>query len=329
MHTTTDQISSIIEKEIRKIPFPVKPASLYEPLRYTLGLGGKRIRPKLVLLATGLCGGEFREAVPAAMSVELLHNFTLIHDDIMDKAGSRRGMPTVHFKWNQSRAILSGDVLFAIAYDQLNFYGTDQRYTKAQYHKLHDLFFNAIRIICEGQALDLDFEERRDVSPDEYLHMISGKTARLLSCSMQMGAVIAGAEDRHIHNAGVVGMETGLAFQIQDDLLDAVGDPKKFGKTTGGDISEGKKTWLSILALQKAGRAQKEYILDVLQKKDNTDSEIRKVIELYYELGVIEETQSAFETHYLNAVSHLDKFTDSFYKHEIKTLLNELKNRDK
>lgn len=329
MHPTTDKLTRLIENAISSIPIPDEPESLYQPLRYALGLGGKRIRPRLTLLGCGLNGGDVEDAIPAAMSVELLHNFTLIHDDIMDRAASRRGSPTVHTRWNQSVAILSGDVLFAIAYDQLNAYGTDNRYTKQQYHHLHQLFFDAVRIVCEGQAMDLDFEGRTEVSIDEYLHMISGKTAQLLSCSLQMGAVVAGAGKDQVDDAGVVGMEAGIAFQIQDDLLDAAGDPDKFGKKVGGDIFEGKKTWLSILALQKADRVQKAELLRILQIKENSQDEVNKVINLYFELGVIDEAQKAVEAHYLNAISHLDKFAGSTYKNEINALLNQLKTRDK
>jgi geranylgeranyl diphosphate synthase, type II len=329
MHPTTDKLSQLIENAIGSIPIPDEPETLYKPLRYALGLGGKRIRPRLALLGCGLNGGAIEDAIPAAMSVELLHNFTLIHDDIMDRADARRGSPTVHARWNQSIAILSGDVLFAIAYDQLNAYGTDNRYTKEQYHHLHQLFYDAVRIVCEGQAMDLDFEDRTEVSIGEYLHMISGKTAQLLACSLQMGAVVAGAGKDQVHDAGEVGMEAGIAFQIQDDLLDAIGDPDKFGKKVGGDIFEGKKTWLSILALQMAGKVQKTELLRILQLKENSQDEVNKVINLYFELGVIDEAQKAVEVHYLNAISHLDKFAGSLFKDEIKALLNQLKTRDK
>ncbi|MFU8860127.1 MAG: polyprenyl synthetase family protein [Cyclonatronaceae bacterium] len=329
MHPQTDNLAFIIEEAISNIYIPDEPASLYEPLRYALALGGKRIRPRLALLGCGLNGGNIKGAVPAAMSVELLHNFTLIHDDIMDRADSRRGNPTIHTRWNQSVAILSGDVLFAIAYDQLNAYGSDNRYTKEQYLNLHQLFFDAVRIICEGQAMDLDFEDRTGVTIEEYLRMITGKTASLLSCSLQMGAVVAGAGKDAIHDAGVVGMEAGIAFQIQDDLLDAVGNPDTFGKKVGGDIFEGKKTWLSILALQRADKDQKKELLRILQLKENSRDEVNKVINLYFELGVIDEAQKAVDDHYLNAIAHLDKFAGSPYKDEIKTLLNQLKTRDK
>jgi geranylgeranyl diphosphate synthase, type II len=328
MLANTEEITSILENALSDINLPDSPESLYGPLRYALGHGGKRIRPRLALLACGMCGGNIHDAVPAAMSVELLHNFTLIHDDIMDKADSRRGRPTIHSHWNLSTAILSGDVLFAIAWNQLNVYGSDQRFSKADYHTLHELFYNAIRYVCEGQALDLEFERMQSVTIEEYLDMISGKTASLLSCSLRMGVVVAGGDEESINLAGVAGMEAGLAFQIQDDLLDATGDPVKFGKKVGGDIKEGKKTWLSILAIQKAGDTDKKFIMDILQKKENSEDEIRNVIELYYHLGVIEETQTAVESHYRNAISHLDKFADSFYKNEIKALFSQLMNRD-
>lgn len=327
--TEITDFSKIIQQGLEEVPIPLHPQELYDPIRYILSLGGKRIRPNLVLLSCGLCGGDPEEALHAGLSIELVHNFTLIHDDIMDKAETRRGKPSIHKKWNVSTAILSGDVMFAYAFDQLYYYGHSSRYDKNEFLKLNEKFISAVKIVCEGQARDLEFEERTDVTIEEYVEMITAKTAALLQCSMEMGAIIAKASDEAFQKAGIIGLEAGIAFQIQDDLLDVIADPDKFGKRVGGDIYEGKKTYLSILALSLAKPSEKEFLSELLQNKEVSGEEVNKAIQLYYDLGVIDKTKEAISIHYKKALAHLDYFGDSEYKYEINHLLNRLTNRDR
>ena len=322
-------LQSLIEDAIRDLSIPKVPSTLYDPIRYILDLGGKRIRPHLVLLSCGLCGGDIIEAIPVSLAIELVHNFTLIHDDIMDKAETRRGKTSVHKKWDVSTAILSGDVMFAHAFDQLHYYGRNEHYTKQDFLSLNELFIKAVKIVCEGQALDLEFETQTDVSLNQYVEMISSKTAALLQCSLQMGALVAKAPSASVERAGLLGLEAGIAFQIQDDLLDATANPDKFGKRVGGDIYEGKKTFLSILALSIASEAQKKFILDVLQKKDASSQEVDDVIQLYYDLGVIDKTKQTIEEHYKKALAQLNSFDSSIFLNEIDRLLKRLTNRDR
>lgn len=307
---------------------PDTPGELYDPIRYTLGMGGKRVRPRLVEIACGMCGGNIDESVPAAVAIEALHNFTLIHDDIMDNADSRRGFMSVHKKWDLSTAILSGDALFAYSFSLLTHYSNSEKYDKKQITKLLQEFSNAAIIVCEGQARDLSFEQKNDVSLDEYIMMISQKTAALLKSAMIMGSIIAGADDNQIEHAGCIGLYAGLAFQIQDDLLDAIGDPEKFGKKVGGDIIEGKQTYLSILAKQVANEEDKILIMSLPGKPDITDQEVRTIIDLYKKYDVIENTSNEIATYYKKASDLLKNFPDSEYVHEIKALLNQLNVRE-
>ncbi len=322
-------LQTLTENGIRDLMLPEKPVTLYDPIRYILSLGGKRIRPQLVLLSCGLCGGDIKEAIPVSLAIELVHNFTLIHDDIMDKAETRRGKMSVHRKWDDSIAILSGDVMFAYAFDQLHYYGRSEKFSKEEFLRLNELFIKAVKIVCEGQALDLEFEKQTDVTLPQYVEMISAKTAALLQCSLQMGAIVAKAHKKSIEQAGLLGLEAGIAFQIQDDLLDAIANPDKFGKRVGGDIYEGKKTFLSILALSLADDGEKEFLLNILQKKQATENEVNDVIQLYYDLGVIDRTKLAIKEHYEKALDHLNFFESSEYLNEIDHLLKRLTNRDR
>lgn len=325
---TRKQLKSIIEGGLKNLPIPQTPENLYEPLRYTLSNGGKRIRPVLVLLANGMCEGSLEEGVPAALAIELLHNFTLVHDDIMDRADVRRGKPSVFKKWNESVAILSGDAMFVQAMKQINHYGTDDRYTKQQFELLNDLFLDAIETVCEGQALDLEFENREQVGIDQYLDMISKKTAALLSISLQLGGITAHADAVSLNALKNIGLETGIAFQIQDDLLDVVGEPDKFGKQVAGDIYEGKKTYLSLMALERAERADRNWLKDLLLSKRAEQDDIERVIALYKKLDVIEDTKKAVEYHYKTATAYLDHFDESIYSEELSNLLKSLINRE-
>jgi len=322
------QLSELIEQKLSELYLPDKPALLYDPVRYTLSLSGKRVRPYLTLMGCGLCGGVIEEALPAAISIELLHNFTLLHDDIMDQADTRRGEPSVYKKWNANAAILSGDAMYAKAFKQLQYYGRNNRYSKEQYRTILDIFLDSAETVCEGQAYDLTFEEQENVTLDEYLHMIEGKTAALINGALALGGAVAGVDEDKLSELRYVGKKAGIAFQIQDDLLDAIADPDKFGKRKGGDIIEGKKTYLILLTLQRCDQRQKELMVNVLKSADNTEKDIANVIELYKSLNVIRDSKKAIEYHYQAAMDHLEAFESSDFKTELIEFLNRLIQRE-
>jgi geranylgeranyl diphosphate synthase type II len=301
---------------------------LYDPVKYTLSLGGKRIRPFLTLSGCGLCGGEPKEALAAGMAIELLHNFTLLHDDIMDAAETRRGKLSVFKKWDSSTAILSGDAMYAWAFEQLQYYGEKDAYTKEQYAQIMAIFLNSARTVCEGQAYDLEFEKKQEVTLNEYLTMIRGKTAALISGSLQLGGAVAGADVQEMQKLRDIGTQMGTAFQIQDDLLDVVADPSKFGKRRGGDIAEGKKTYLSILALREGNEEQKELLRSVLEGSKTEDSEIEKIIEIYKSLGILKLTREKVEEHYQSANKLIQEFGANQYKDDLVAYLNKLIHRE-
>ncbi len=282
----------------------------------------------LVTTSCGLCGGNPSEAMYAAAAVESLHNFTLIHDDIMDQAETRRGYQTVHKKWSESVAILSGDVLFAYAFGALRYYAQNEVYTKKQLTDLIDIFVKSTIVVCDGQALDMEFASRATVTLEEYTSMISWKTAALLSGSMAMGAVIAGADDYTIDEVSEIGRLAGIAFQIQDDLLDATADPKTFGKKQGGDIIEGKKTYLLISALERATDKDLNALITLPGKKGISSHEVQHVVQIMKRIGVIDAARNEIDRLYNLALARLDKFPDSEYRLKINSLLNQLTVRE-
>jgi geranylgeranyl diphosphate synthase, type II len=249
----SQEIKALQEKiasAVAALEFPVQPADLYDPIRYTLELGGKRMRPALALMGCSLFSRDLDAALKPALGVEVFHNFTLLHDDIMDNAPLRRNKPTVYSKWNTNVAILSGDVMFAESFRLVS-------EAPSQVLKpVIDVFLKAAIEVCEGQQWDMDFESRNDVSIPEYLNMIRFKTAVLLGASLQMGALCGGSSNEDAQLLYDFGCAVGVAFQIQDDVLDVYGDPDKFGKQVGGDIISNKKTWLKLRALEKANNEQ-------------------------------------------------------------------------
>ncbi|MCC5933433.1 MAG: polyprenyl synthetase family protein [Balneolales bacterium] len=320
--------AELIKRALNRLEIPERPKSLYDPVKYTLALGGKRIRPQLVLLGCGMCSGNPEDAVKAALAVELLHNFTLIHDDIMDQANSRRGKPAVHVRWDTSTAILSGDVMFNLAYQQLEHYIPENGFPPELFAQLHREFSEATRIVCEGQALDMEFETAIEVELDAYIHMITCKTAALLDASLKMGALIAGADSKTVETIGRLGLEAGIAFQIQDDLLDAVADPDKFGKRVGGDIYEGKKTWLSLEALKRTSGDERNKISAILQNALCTETDVQYVIDAYQKHGIIRDSEEAIKNHYISCLSALGQFKESPYKEAVLNLIETLSKRD-
>lgn len=290
--------SQKIENELIQIQFPHSPSNLYDPLRYFLVLGGKRMRPILTLMSAEAFGSSITEAMPAALSIELFHNFSLIHDDIMDQAPIRRGKETVHTKWNENVAILSGDVLLVKAYQML------ARQKPDVLPDLLNLFNRTAIEVCEGQQLDMDFESRINVSISEYIEMIRLKTSVLLGCALEMGAIIAGsppAEREFIYDFG---QQIGIAFQIQDDILDLYADPKKFGKQVGGDIISNKKTLLLLKAFELANKDQQEELNDLLKETD-FDQKIASARVLFDRLGAREACKEIMNQHYTNAKNAL------------------------
>ena len=271
----------------------VEPENLYKPISYILNLGGKRIRPILTLMGADIFGSTPEEALPAALAVEIFHNFSLVHDDIMDTAPLRRGKETVHTKWDTNTAILSGDAMLIQAYQGF------EAYEPQMFCKLVTLFSKTALEVCEGQQYDVDFESRNDVTEEEYLHMITSKTAVLVGAAFQMGAIIADRdkiEQKAIYDFGKL---LGLAFQLQDDYLDAFGNPETFGKQVGGDIIENKKTYLYLKALELGDKEQKKE-LGQLFSEDYSKGTIEKIVrvkELFNRTGAADATQKAIENY--------------------------------
>ena len=288
------------------------PKNLYEPIDYILSLGGKRMRPVLTLLSAEVFDADYTKALPAAMAVEVFHNFSLVHDDIMDDAPLRRGKQTVHEKWDINAGILSGDAMLILAYQYF------EKYEPIVFKDLAKLFSKTAIEVCEGQQWDVDFETRADVTIPEYLKMIEYKTAVLVAAAMKMGAIIA---DTSVENANLIydfGLNLGLAFQLQDDYLDAFGDPETFGKQVGGDIIENKKTYLYLKALEfstpeKASELEK---LFSLQLEDNSEK-IETAKTVFNKSGASKATQEAIEMYTFKAFETLERMTISEEKKNI------------
>jgi geranylgeranyl diphosphate synthase type II len=257
--------------------FPENPSTLYDPAQYILGIGGKRVRPVLCLMGNELFGDIRPDAFEVATAIELFHNFTLIHDDIMDKAPLRRGKATVHAKYGENSALLAGDVMLTMAYEHLN------RIELTYMRKIVALFNKTVLEVSEGQQLDMDFEQRNDVSLEEYIHMITLKTSVLLAASLKTGALLGGASLGNCDHLYHFGKHLGIAFQVQDDYLDAFGDPAKFGKQVGGDILSNKKTFLLLHTLQSASAPDKEVLLRLMA--DNPPDKVARVLDIMRSCG--------------------------------------------
>lgn len=279
----------------------IEPVNLYQPVVYILELGGKRMRPVLVMMGASAFGEDIQKALPAAAAVEIFHNFTLLHDDIMDAAPLRRGQRTVHEKWDANTAILSGDVMMILASQFL------EKYEGKTYKRLTTLFNRTAIEVCEGQQYDMDFETREDVSVEEYIEMIRLKTSVLVAAAMKMGAIIAESSEEEAQKMYDFGLNLGIAFQLQDDYLDVYGDSETFGKQVGGDIIENKKTYLYIQALKNASTEQRSVLLELYQQspKDST-LKIEKVKAIFNANGIDALTKVAIRSYTQKAFQVLD-----------------------
>ena len=319
-----------INKAIAALDWQKEPRGLYEPIEYTLSTGGKRVRPQLTLIAAeaivngGLLNGDaIEQALPAALALEVFHNFTLMHDDVMDRAQLRRGQLTVHVKWNDNTAILSGDQMLIEAYKLLSGVPAD---------KLPQVlkWFNEMATgICEGQQLDVDYEHASQVTIDEYLKMIELKTAVLLANALRTGGYIAGANETEQKALYEYGRHIGIAFQIQDDILDVYGDPKTFGKAVGGDICCNKKTFLLLTALETADAESKAELLQWLMASDCDQEKIAAVTAIYDRLGVREAGETVMEEHTSLALAQLDVLPQNPATEKLRVLAEQLVTRQK
>ncbi|MDD2411491.1 MAG: polyprenyl synthetase family protein [Bacteroidales bacterium] len=316
-----EELTELVNREIDKLSFDKTPKELYEPIAYTMSQGGKRLRPILSLLACEMFGGDVQKALVPAMSLEMFHNFTLIHDDIMDKAPIRRGVETVYKKWNQNIAILSGDALFSLAYEKL--LACDIEHLVDFIHLLNETAVG----VCEGQQLDLNFESQKEVSIDEYIEMIRLKTAILIGACLKAGAIAANADKKHQDMIYEYGVFVGLAFQLMDDLLDVYADIEKFGKKPGGDIRENKKTYLYLKTLEVASKEDAELLRNYFSSTDIEDDikydSVRAIFDKYNIKALTEEKMNSY---YEKALSILDQIS---YNHtEILRISKMIINRD-
>lgn len=314
---TVEGYIELINRAVANIEYPQTPFGLYEPVKYQLDMGGKRVRPLLTLMACDMFGGDVNSAISPALGLEIFHNFTLLHDDVMDKAEIRRGRPTVHIAWSENTAILSGDAMQIIATQKV----CD---APANVHKeVLDLYNKTALEICEGQQYDMEFENRDDVIVEEYINMIRLKTAVLIGCALKMGAIIAEAAPEQSEALYKFGENIGLAFQLQDDYLDVYGDAKTFGKKIGGDILNNKKTYMLISAMTLAKGEIKERLVSLLEGPQD-DNKIEQVTAIYSELGIDKMAREKISEYSQKALTYLNGIPNN---EELKAFANSLTER--
>lgn len=320
MHTTKELIE-IISTGVKNIQYNAEPQNLYAPIQYILSIGGKRIRPLLMLMGYNLYKDNVDSILNNALALETYHNFTLLHDDLMDKSDMRRGHLTVHKKWNENTAILSGDTMLIMAYQLFN--------QGIRNEEAWAAFIDATLGVCEGQQYDIDFETRNDVSEAEYMEMIRLKTSLLLGYALKIGAILGGADKEDQQNLYVFGEKIGLAFQLQDDWLDVYGDPKKFQKKLGGDIVDNKKTFMLIKAYQLADNAQKAELDKWMTATEFQEAEkIAAVTHIYNIVGIGQHVQKKIEELFSQALACLEKVkVNSHQKNELRHLADQLLGR--
>ncbi|MBN2414070.1 polyprenyl synthetase family protein [candidate division KSB1 bacterium] len=324
-HTFEQKISElkkVVENRIYEIVNKNEPVTLYEPMRYAISSGGKRLRPVLLLLVNEAVGGTLENALDAAVALELVHNFTLVHDDIMDNDDLRRGRETVHKKWDANVAILSGDALLVLAYSALH---------SNPYPILPEVlkdFSRGILKVCEGQTLDKEFETRESVTLEEYYEMIDKKTAELFSVACYVGSILGGGSEEQINAMKLYGKKVGRAFQIQDDLLDVISEEAVLGKDIGSDIEENKKTFLVVHALENADEDQKQKLHFILNKKRITAKDVRDVIDIFRQTNTITATRNIIENCLNDAKKTLLPLPDNSAKHHLNELLDTIAKRN-
>ena len=322
---SSDQILQCVNDFLASLPYDRKPASLYEPVQYVLAIGGKRIRPVLTLLGYNLWRSQPEDVLMPAIGLETYHNYTLLHDDLMDNADMRRGHETVHRRWDANKAILSGDSMLVLAY---------QRVAQVPADKLQqvlDLFTVTALEIGEGQEYDMSFETRNDVTEDEYIEMIRLKTSVLLACALKMGAILADAPQPDADRLYRLGEQIGLAFQLQDDLLDVYGDPKVFGKAVGGDITSNKKTYMLINAFNRADNKQRSELSRWVNAKTfNREEKVAEVTRLYDEIGIRQLCEQKINYYFEQARQTLDEVdVPAERKQALSAYMDELLHRNK
>ncbi len=299
---TSEELLKKVNEALDNVVYDRQPASLYDPIKYVLSIGGKRVRPVLTMLSYNLYKDDPLSIMPQAIGLETYHNFTLLHDDLMDHADMRRGHETVHKKWDANRAILSGDTMLLQAFERV------EDCDPAKLPAVFKVFIQTTLEIGEGQQLDVEFETRNDVTEDEYIEMIRLKTSVLLACACKVGAIMADAPAEDIENMYKFGEKLGLAFQLQDDLLDVYGDPAVFGKNIGGDITSNKKTYMLINAVNRANPAQREQLMKWIEAKEfDRNEKVKAVTELYNEIGIRELCEQKIEEYYQKSLVYLAK----------------------
>jgi len=321
----SDEILRIVNEGLESLPYERKPASLYDPIRYVLSLGGKRIRPVLMLLGYNLFQDHPERILMPALGLETYHNYTLLHDDLMDNADVRRGQPTVHKKWDANTAILSGDSMLVLAYQRVS------QCDPAHLPQVLELFTETALEIGEGQQYDMDFETRNDVTEDEYIEMIRLKTSVLLACALKIGAILGDASQEDANLLYQFGEKIGLAFQLQDDLLDVYGDPKVFGKAIGGDITSNKKTYMLINAVNRANAQQRAELMRWIEAKTFDRAEkVAAVTRLYDEIGIRQLCEEKINYYFEQGKQLLEQVhVDSARKEQLRQYTNEMMHREK
>lgn len=317
-----EQVAQLFAEE----QFVAEPIELYEPIDYTLRLGGKRIRPTLLMAANAMFGGSDDTVRGAALGIETFHNFTLLHDDLMDRSPLRRGQPTVYRKWDENTAILSGDTMYALAWRYF------LRQPSPRLQEILNCFNETAIEVCEGQQYDMNFERRSDVGIDDYMMMIRKKTAVLLAGALKIGALYAGAPDSEVQKIYDFGIHMGLAFQLQDDLLDGYGDVAVFGKQTGQDIRDNKKTYLPLRAMEMANKDQQIQLAVLFSSKEADDEEkkVKQVMALYDEIGLRDEVKRAIDDEFKKSIRTLDSIqVDEERKTALREMLSTLDGRKK